>query len=99
VLHYLERLTTNYVFPLADNCNGLRASELFILWAALYRTAVNTSTFIVNRLDEHTKSTKVVIGWSGIITALAKALGYGAWVDTLSVCTTQVALICSLAST
>ena len=52
---------------------------------ALYRKVVNTGAFIASHLDEHAKSTKVVIGWGGIIIVLAGALGYGARVDTLSI--------------
>ena len=78
MLRYLQSLTTNHIFPRADGQNGVRAGELFILWATLHRKAVNTCAFIANHLDEHAKSTKVVIGGGGIITALAKALGYSA---------------------
>ena len=60
---------------------------------------VHTSAFIANQLDEHAKSTEVVIGGGGIITALARTLGYGIRVDTLSVLYHLAALICSLAST
>ena len=75
----------NHVFPRADSQNGVRAGELFMLWAALHRKAVNTGAFIADHLDEYAKSTKVVISDSGLITALAKALGYGAQLAALPV--------------
>ncbi|KAJ8441908.1 hypothetical protein Cgig2_014377 [Carnegiea gigantea] len=80
-----ECLTANHVFPRADSQNGVRASELFILWAALTRKAINTGAFTAGYLEEHAKSTKVAIGGGGIVMALAKALGYGAQVDALSI--------------
>ena len=73
----------NHVFPGADSQNGVRAGELFMIWAALHQKAVNTGAFIADDLDEHAKSTKVVLSDGGIITALAKALGYGARVASL----------------
>jgi len=51
----------------------------------LNRKAVNTGAFIADHLDEHPKSAKVVIREGGIITALAKALGYGTEVAALSI--------------
>ena len=85
MLRYLQRLIANHVFHRANSQNGVRVGELFFLWAALNRTTVNTGAFIADHLNEHAKSTKVVISDSGIITALAKALGYGAQVAALSV--------------
>ncbi|KAJ8427198.1 hypothetical protein Cgig2_011774 [Carnegiea gigantea] len=58
MLRYLQRCTANHVFPLADSQNGVRASELFILWAALNRKVINTGAFIADHIDEHAKSTK-----------------------------------------
>jgi len=60
---------------------------------------VHTSAFIANQLDEHAESTKLVLGGGGIITSLARTLGYGIQVDTLRVLYHLAALICSLAST
>jgi len=78
VLRYLQRLTANHVFPREDGQNGVRAGELFILWAALNRVDVNTGAFIASHLAEHARRTsKVVIAAGGIITALGRALGYG----------------------
>ena len=57
VLHYLQRLTTNHVFAREDSQNGVRAGELFILWAVLNREAVNTDVFIASHLAEHAKPT------------------------------------------
>jgi len=64
----------------------VRAGELFILWAALNRVAVNTGVFIANHLAEHARSTsRVVIAAGGIITALGRALWYGDRIDRLPV--------------
>ncbi|KAJ8437669.1 hypothetical protein Cgig2_028607 [Carnegiea gigantea] len=71
-----EHLTANHIFPQADSQNGVLAGELFLLWAALNRKTINANAFIANHVDEHAKSAKVVIGENGIITALARALGY-----------------------
>ena len=49
------------------------------------RLAVNTGAFIADHLDEYAKSAKVVLNNGGIITALAKALGYGAQDAALSI--------------
>jgi len=76
VLRYIQRLTVNHVFSRVDSKNGVRAGELFTLWAALSKKIVNIGAFIADHLDEHAKSTKMVIDDGGIITALAKALGY-----------------------
>jgi len=56
-----------------------------MIWAALNRKAINTGAFIADHLDEYIKSAKVVISDTVIITALAKALGYGAQVAALSI--------------
>ena len=85
MFRYLERLTANHFFPRADSQNGVRVGELFIHWATLSRKVVNVGAFIANHLDEHAKSTKVVIGTGGITTALANALGYTAQIDALSI--------------
>jgi len=86
VLRYLQRLIANHVFAREDSQNGVRAGELFILWAALNRVAVNTGAFIATHLAEHARPTsKVVIAVGGIITALGRALGYGDWIDRLPV--------------
>ncbi|KAJ8424578.1 hypothetical protein Cgig2_002590 [Carnegiea gigantea] len=80
-----HRLTANYVFHRTDSQNEVRGGELFFLWVALNRKAVNTGAFIADHLNEHAKYTKVVISDGGIITALAKALGYGTQVAALSI--------------
>jgi len=85
VIRYLQHLTLNHVFPQANSQNGVRAGELFILWAALHRKTVNTGPFLVDHLDEHAKSTKVVIGGGCIIMTLVKALWYAIQVDDLSI--------------
>jgi len=86
VLRYLQRLTANHVFAREDSQNGVRAGELFILWAALNRVPVNTGAFIASHLAEHARPTsRVVIVAGGIITALGRALGYGDRIDRLSV--------------
>ena len=85
VLRYFHRLLANHVFPRADSQNGVRASELFMIWAALHRKAVNTGAFIADHLHEHAKSSKVVLSDGGIITALAKALDYGTQVAALPI--------------
>ena len=56
-----------------------------MLWATLNRKVVNTSAFMADHVDKHAKSTKVVISDAGIITAFAKALGYGSQVIALSI--------------
>jgi len=71
-------------FSLPDSQNEIRASELFILRAALHRKAVNTSAFIADHLNECAKSTNVVIN-RGYYHALAKALGYSARLVDLSI--------------
>ena len=69
----------------------MRAGELFILWAALNRVAVNTGAFIPNHLAEHARPTsKVVIAAGSLITALGRALGYGDQIDRLPVLCTLV---------
>ena len=50
--HCLQRLTVNHVFARADNQNGVRKGELFILWAALNNEVVNISARITSHLDE-----------------------------------------------
>ncbi|KAJ8429181.1 hypothetical protein Cgig2_011785 [Carnegiea gigantea] len=85
VIRYFHRLLANHVFPRADSQNGVRASELFMIWAALHRQAVNTGAFIADHQHEHAKSSKVVLSDGGIITALAKALGYGAQIASLPI--------------
>ena len=62
--------------PWANNQNGLRAGKLFLLWATLYSTHVNTGSFIASHLEEHAKSSKVAITVGGLITTLAQALGF-----------------------
>ena len=79
---YLQCLTANQVFPQKDRQNGVRAGELFILWAALNRAAVNIGAFIASHLAEHAKPTSgVVITAGGIITALGTTLGYSDRID------------------
>ena len=51
----------------------------------MHRNTVNIDAFIADHLDEYAKSIKVIIGGGGIITALAKTLGYGVQVDDLSI--------------
>jgi len=86
ILRYLQRLTANHVFAWDDSQNGVRAGELFILWAALNRVEVNTGAFIANHLVEHARPTsRVVIAASDIITALGRALRYGDRIDRLPV--------------
>jgi len=87
VIYYLQWLTANHVFAWEDSQNRVRAGELFLLWAALNRVAVNTGAFIANHLTEHAKPTsKVVITADGIIIALGRALGYGDRIDRLPSC-------------
>ena len=88
-LHFhppLPVTTANHVFPWEDSQNGVRARELFILWAALDREVVNTGAFIASHLAEHAEPiSRVVIAASGIITALGRALGYGDQIDHLAI--------------
>ena len=64
----------------------MRAGELFILWAALNREAINTAAFIASHLAEHAKPTsRVVIVAGGIIPSLGRALGYNDRTDRLPV--------------
>ena len=71
VLRYLQCLTTNHVFPQANSQNGLRVDELFLLWATLHNISINTSAFIANHLEEHAKSSKMVIVTGGLTVGLA----------------------------
>jgi len=86
ILRFLQRLTANHVFPREDSKNAVRAGELFILWAALNREAVNIGALIASHLAKHAKPTsRVVIAVGGIITALGRALGYGDRINRLAI--------------
>jgi len=76
VFRYLQCSLPTTSSPWANNQNGLRAGKLFLLWATLYSTHVNTGSFIASHLEEHAKSSKVAITVGGLITTLAQALGF-----------------------